>query len=237
MRQTFFISDLHLSDHTPHLLNLFTHFMENLAPSGDALYILGDLFDFWVGDDENSAVVAQVCQQIQQLSAKGVPCYFIAGNRDFLIGKAFAQRANLTLLPDYALIDLYGTPTLLCHGDTLCLEDESYQKFRHYVHKKWLQRLFLALPLRLRLRLAHKVRNQSQAAKGQKATHIMDVTPSFVEHCMQQHHAQRLIHGHTHRQNTHQHPTGTRIVLGDWGEKWSVLSVRENGTYEFLQAK
>ncbi len=234
MRKTFFISDLHLSDTRPDLTALFVQFMQEKAPTGEKLYILGDLFDFCVGDDENSPVMQQVQEQIQTLTAKGVPCYFIAGNRDFLLGKKFAQSCGLILLPEYQVMDLYGEKTLICHGDTLCIDDEKYQRFRQKVQQKWRQRLFLALPLCLRLKIGQKIREKSQQDKKAKAQSIMDVNAEFVASQMQKFGASQLIHGHTHRQNCHIYPHYTRIVLGDWGEKASILAVYENGEKQFF---
>ena len=153
MKRTYFISDLHLSENQPQLAALFFDFMQNLAPNAERVYILGDLFDFWIGDDEQSPLIEQVKNAIKQLTTSGVACYFIHGNRDFLIGKDFAQQTGLQLLPDYQCIDLYGKPTLLCHGDTLCIDDVKYQQFRRKVHQKWRQRLFLCLPLKVRLKI------------------------------------------------------------------------------------
>ena len=204
MKKTYFIADLHLSENRPQLTRLFVDFMQNQAPQGEALYILGDLFDFWIGDDETSPLIDLVQEQIRRLSEWQIPCYFIHGNRDFLLGNAFAQRCGLQLLPDYQRIDLYGTSTLICHGDTLCTDDVKYQQFRKKVRQKWRQRLFLWLPLKVRLQT------------------------------MEQFNVTRLIHGHTHRQHIHQIPPHfERIVLGDWGETASVLAVTETG-YEFV---
>ena len=234
MKKTYFIADLHLSENRPQLTRLFVDFMQNQAPQGEALYILGDLFDFWIGDDETSPLIDLVQEQICRLSERQIPCYFIHGNRDFLLGKTFAQRCGLQLLPDYQRIDLYGTPTLICHGDTLCTDDVKYQQFRKKVRQKWRQRLFLWLPLKVRLKIAEKIRAQSRADKQYKAAEIMDVNHAAVLQTMEQFNVTRLIHGHTHRQHIHQIPPHfERIVLGDWGETASVLAVTETG-YEFV---
>ncbi len=174
----YFIADLHLSESHPQLTALFQKFIQEKAVHAQAVYILGDLFDFWIGDDENSPLVQTIKQTICSLTERGVACYFIHGNRDFLIGKTFARDTGMTLLPEYAVIDLFGTPTLLCHGDTLCTDDHSYQKFRRTVHQKWLQRLFLLLPLTLRLNIATKIRKQSKQDKQHKTADIMDVNPT-----------------------------------------------------------
>ncbi|MDO4627261.1 MAG: UDP-2,3-diacylglucosamine diphosphatase [Pasteurellaceae bacterium] len=233
MNNTYFIADLHLSEHQPHLTELFHHILAQHLPNAERLYILGDLFDFWIGDDENSPLIRQVKTQLHRLTQQGVQVFFMRGNRDFLIGKKFAQDCGLTLLPDYQCLDLYGTRTLICHGDTLCTDDVNYQKFRQRVHKKWLQRLFLWLPLSLRLKIAQRIRTKSQADKLHKSNQIMDVNPEFVNQIMQQYNAQRLIHGHTHRQAIHQENSLERIVLGDWGKTASLFKVNAGG-YQLL---
>ena len=230
MRKTYFIADLHLSENRPHLLNLFVDFMQRYAPQAEALYILGDLFDFWIGDDEQSPLIDEVKKQIKNLTALGIPCYFAHGNRDFLIGKKFAQECGLQLLPDYQFIDLYGIPTLICHGDTLCIDDVKYQQFRRKVHQKWRQWLFLRLPLKVRLKIAEKIRAKSQLDKQGKSAHNMDVNPQFVAQKVNEFGALQLIHGHTHREKVHLENDFVRIVLGDWGEKSSILEVNEEST-------
>ena len=226
MQKTYFIADLHLSENRPHLLALFRQFMQEQAPEAEKLYILGDLFDFWIGDDEQSDLISEVQQLIRHLTEQGVPCYFQHGNRDFLIGKKFANACGLTLLPTYQVIDLYGTPTLLCHGDTLCVDDVKYQQYRKKVHQKWRQWLFLHLPLKVRLNIAEKIRAKSRQDKQLKSTEIMDVNAVFVQQMFAQFHVTQMIHGHTHRQKHHEIPPHFhRIVLGDWGETSSLLEV------------
>ena len=226
MQKTYFIADLHLSENRPHLLALFRQFMQEQAPEAEKLYILGDLFDFWIGDDEQSDLISEVQQLIKHLTEQGVPCYFQNGNRDFLIGKKFAKACGMTLLPTYQVIDLYGTPTLLCHGDTLCVDDVKYQQYRKKVHQKWRQWLFLHLPLKVRLKIAEKIRAKSRQDKQLKSTEIMDVNAVFVQQMFAQFHVTQMIHGHTHRQKHHEIPPHFhRIVLGDWGETSSLLEV------------
>ena len=232
----YFIADLHLNERQPDITALFLQFMQEKAPLAEAVHILGDLFDFWIGDDEESELIHTVKTAIRILTAQGVPCYFICGNRDFLLGKRFAAETGMVLLPDYSLIDLYGKKTLICHGDTLCIDDVSYQQFRRKVHQKWRQRLFLCLPLWLRLKIAHKIRAQSRADKGTKSAAIMDVNPDFTAQTVAQFGAEWLIHGHTHKQAVHicKISSGsdrlfTRIVLGDWGNTASILAVSPDG--------
>lgn len=234
MQKTYFIADLHLSENRPHLLALFRQFMQEQAPEAEKLYILGDLFDFWIGDDEQSNLISEVQQLIRYLTEQGVPCYFQHGNRDFLIGKKFANACGLTLLPTYQVIDLYGTPTLLCHGDTLCVDDVKYQHYRKKVHQKWRQWLFLHLPLKVRLKIAEKIRAKSRQDKQVKSTEIMDVNAAFVQQMFAQFHVTQMIHGHTHRQKHHEIPPHFhRIVLGDWGETSSLLEVTPH-SIEFI---
>lgn len=226
----YFIADLHLNEAQPEITTHFLQFMQQKAPLAEAVYILGDLFDFWIGDDEDSALIGQVKQAISSLTQTGVPCYFICGNRDFLIGKRFATACGMQLLPDYATLDLYGKKTLICHGDTLCIDDVKYQQFRRKVHQKWRQRLFLCLPLALRLLIARKIRQKSQQDKQGKSAQIMDVNPQFTAQIIEEFAATQLIHGHTHRQAVHFEPTFTRIVLGDWKADYaSILAVDEQG--------
>lgn len=234
MQKTYFIADLHLSENRPHLFALFRQFMQEQAPKAEKLYILGDLFDFWIGDDEQSNLISEVQQLIRHLTEQGVPCYFQHGNRDFLIGKKFANACGLTLLPTYQVIDLYGTPTLLCHGDTLCVDDVKYQHYRKKVHQKWRQWLFLHLPLKVRLKIAEKIRAKSRQDKQLKSTEIMDVNADFVQQMFAQFHVTQMIHGHTHRQKHHEIPPHFhRIVLGDWGETSSLLEVTPH-SIEFI---
>ena len=234
MQKTYFIADLHLSENRPHLLALFRQFMQEQAPEAEKLYILGDLFDFWIGDDEQSDLISEVQQLIKHLTEQGMPCYFQHGNRDFLIGKKFANACGLTLLPTYQVIDLYGTSTLLCHGDTLCVDDVKYQQYRKKVHQKWRQWLFLHLPLKVRLKIAEKIRAKSRQDKQLKSTEIMDVNAAFVQQMFAQFHVTQMIHGHTHRQKHHEIPPHFhRIVLGDWGETSSLLEVTPH-SIEFI---
>ncbi|MGR3807496.1 UDP-2,3-diacylglucosamine diphosphatase [Pasteurella testudinis] len=240
MTKTYFIADLHLSEQQPHLTALFSRFMQNEAVKGEALYILGDLFDFWIGDDENSALAQLVQTEIKRLTDKGIKVYFQHGNRDFLIGKRFTEKCGLMLLPEYQIVNLYGTPVLLCHGDTLCTDDINYQAYRKKVHSIWRQKVFLCLPLFIRLRIANKIRRKSQRQKSEKPVQIMDVNPDFVLNTMQRFAVETLIHGHTHRQAIHhshaQNRTFTRIVLGDWRKSAPYLVYDKNG-YEFAEIK
>lgn len=226
---TYFIADLHLSEHEPHITDLFLQFFAEKAPLAEAVYILGDLFDFWIGDDEQSELISAVKNAIRTITQNGVPCYFICGNRDFLLGKRFAHECGMTLLPDYHLLDLYGKKTLLCHGDTLCIDDLKYQQFRRKVHQKWRQRLFLCLPLKWRVAIAEKIRVKSKVDKKAKSAAMMDVNADFTANIVADFGAEVLIHGHTHRQAVHSGHFFTRIVLGDWNQTASILEVTPHG--------
>ncbi|WP_153447310.1 UDP-2,3-diacylglucosamine diphosphatase [Vibrio algicola] len=224
---TLFIADLHLSPLRPDITDCFLHFMQTEAPQAQALYVLGDLFEFWIGDDDDTPFNHTIKQAFSSLTKQGVKCYFIQGNRDFLLGKRFCQQTGVTLLDDVCLIDLYGIPTVILHGDTLCTMDENYQKFRARVHQPWLQFLFNHIPLFIRQKIVSHVQNKAKQVKQTKQMNIMDVTPSEVIAVLESYQVTQMIHGHTHRPLVHQLQTkqgnATRIVLGDWYEQGSVL--------------
>ena len=228
MSFSLFISDLHLSPDTPAATDTLLRFLRETAPAADALYVLGDLFEYWIGDEGLAQPFAmQVAKAFRAVSDGGVPVYFMHGNRDFLIGERFAQTSGMQLLPDPTRVDLYGTPTLLMHGDTLCSDDVEYQKFRSMVRNPAWQQAFLGKPLDERVRMAREVRGKSEQAKQVKDTTIMDVTPATVEDAFRAHHYARLIHGHTHRPARHEHKVDgrdcERWVLADWYEHGSCL--------------
>ena len=226
---TLFISDLHLDAQRPHIVDLYTRFLATEARTASALYILGDLFESWIGDDDDSALAAQVAGATRELRDSGVPVHFMHGNRDFLLGKDYAERAGMTLLHDPCIIELGGERTLLMHGDTLCTDDVEYQKFRALVRNPEWQRQFLAKPLAERRAFAAQARGESRKQTAMKAAEIMDVNQTAVESVLREHGVRRLIHGHTHRPATHRFELGgtvaERVVLGDWYEQSSVLSV------------
>ena len=232
---TLFISDLHLDAERPEITALFGHFLDGQARSADALYILGDLFEAWVGDDDPSAAGALVAEKLRALVDAGVPAYFIRGNRDFLLGESFAARCGMTLLDDPSVIDLYGTPTLILHGDLLCTDDTAYQQFRTQTRDPQWQAQFLAQPLQARLAFAAQARAASQARYGELvekgiAETIGDVSPATVQDWFARFGVTRMIHGHTHRPAIHDEGNGhTRIVLGDWYTQGSVLRVNADG--------
>jgi UDP-2,3-diacylglucosamine hydrolase len=227
---TLFISDLHLDPARPHITDLFGKFIDGEARHAEALYILGDLFEAWVGDDDPSDVGGFVATRLHGLRDAGVPVYFMRGNRDFLLGDDYARRAGMTILPDPAVVLLHGKPTLLMHGDLLCTDDVAYQQFRAQTRDPEWQRQFLSQPLPARLAFAEQARAASKAHQSGLQTQglmeaITDVAPATVEATLSRYGIDRLIHGHTHRPKVHEHHGGRRIVLGDWYEQGSVLRV------------
>ncbi|WP_270222124.1 UDP-2,3-diacylglucosamine diphosphatase [Kosakonia cowanii] len=229
---TLFIADLHLHTEEPAITAGFLHFLDGVAREADALYILGDLFEAWIGDDDPNPLHQRVAAAIRALVDSGVPCYFIHGNRDFLLGKRFARESGMQLLPQEKVLNLYGRNVLIMHGDTLCTDDAGYQAFRAKVHQPWLQTLFLALPLFIRHRVAAKMRAGSRAANSSKSLAIMDVNQQAVIEAMEKHRVQWLIHGHTHRPAVHQLTANDapawRAVLGAWHSEGSMIRVSEN---------
>ncbi|MCL4115174.1 UNVERIFIED_CONTAM: hypothetical protein GTU68_035904 [Idotea baltica] len=230
-KKTYFISDLHLDSSRPHLFKLFHQFIEKIRPDAEALYILGDLFEFWIGDDIIDLPIGKpylpVIEQLKSLSDSGIKIYFIQGNRDFLIGKKFIQRIGGELLPDQKIIDLYGTKALIMHGDTLCTDDKGYQLMRK-VFRLWIvQKIYLSMSAEKRSKKAGQVRKTTSESTKQKSLMILDVNQSAVENSLKSGGVSFLIHGHTHRPAEHDlsidNQAKKRIVLGDWGEKWSYL--------------
>jgi len=212
----------------------FQHFIATIAPQAEALYILGDLFEYWAGDDDlHDPFHAKVIGAIHTLAAGGTKVYLMHGNRDLLMGEALAKAAGANLLIDPALLDLYGTPTLLSHGDTLCTDDVDYQQFRAQVHSAEFQNKFLAQPLSARKAYIEQLRQHSTAAKQRKDCAIMDVNDSAVVALLREHRYPRLIHGHTHRPNLHHHIVDghncERWVLGDWDNKANALRCDVSG--------
>ena len=226
---TLFISDLHLDASRPRITELFLEFLETEAARADALYILGDLFEAWIGDDASDELADRVADGLARLHGKGVPCFFIHGNRDFLLGDAYARRARMTILPDPAVVDVEGERVLLMHGDTLCTDDVAYQSFRRETRAPSWQRAFLARSVADRQRYAEQARSESQRYTRSAGEAITDVTPEAVNATLSKYGTRRLIHGHTHRPALHEinldGMTCERIVLGDWYEQGSVLRV------------
>lgn len=231
---TLFISDLHLDPSRPQITRLFGEFIEGQARDADALYILGDLFEAWVGDDDPSGTGAFVADKLRELSDHGVPVHFMHGNRDFLLGEDYARRAGMSLLIDPTVIDLHGKPVLLMHGDTLCTDDVAYQQFRAQTRDPAWQQHFLSQPLAARIAFAQQAREASQARQGElreagTMETITDVSPQAVADAFGHHGVDTIIHGHTHRPAIHRDGARSRIVLGDWYEQGSVLRVDADG--------
>ncbi|EKS6939323.1 UDP-2,3-diacylglucosamine diphosphatase [Enterobacter roggenkampii] len=230
---TLFIADLHLQTEEPAITAGFLRFLRGEAKSADALYILGDLFEAWIGDDDPNPLHREMAAAIHALVDSGVPCYFIHGNRDFLIGKRYARESGMTLLPEEQVLDLYGRKVLIMHGDTLCTDDTGYLAFRAKVHTPWIQKVFLALPLFIRNRIAARMRTGSKAANSSKSMTIMDVNPQAVVRVMEKHDVQWLIHGHTHRPDVHSlianGQPAHRVVLGAWHTEGSMVKVTPEG--------
>lgn len=230
---TLFISDLHLSGERESISELFIQFLENRASKADALYILGDLFEVWPGDDMIQPDYEQSIAAMRQLADSGLPVFIMQGNRDFLMDKQFARISGATLIEDPTIIDLYGTPTLLMHGDTLCTDDVDYQKFRLMVRDPKWKKDFFAKSDEERLAMTSKYRKISKTETARKAMEIMDVNQDAVEKAMLENNVQHLIHGHTHRPAVHdfksENKNMQRIVLGDWFEQGSVLVCDKQG--------
>lgn len=226
---TLFISDLHLEESRPDITGAFLRFLTEKAPGAEDLYILGDFFEAWIGDDERTPLQEQVAAALRSLSDSGTRIFLMHGNRDFLLGEDFCTRAGATLLDDPTLVDLYGTPTLLMHGDSLCTADVEYQKFRANMRNPQTQKLILARPLEDRQQMARQLREMSMATNRGKAEDIMDVTPEEVVRVMEDHDVRQLIHGHTHRPAEHalkvNNKSAKRIVLGDWDQNLWWLEV------------
>ena len=233
-QKTLFLSDLHLEDARPGALEWLLSFLTGPARAAEAVYILGDLFEFWIGDDAVSETARTVARATRRLVEGGIPVFFIHGNRDFLLGPAYAERAGFKLLPETHLLDLYGTPTLLLHGDTLCTDDVEYQAIRAQTRDPEWQRRVLAMSVEERLALARSARDASMAHTGSAAPDIMDVNEAAVREAFAASGARLMIHGHTHRPATHEirldsGETVRRIVLAAWYDRGSYLEVTPDG--------
>jgi UDP-2,3-diacylglucosamine hydrolase len=225
---TLFISDLHLSAERPAITALFLDFLRSRARQAEALYILGDLFEYWIGDDVAALPEYRpLIEGLHELTEAGVPVYVMHGNRDFLLGSGFEQQTGCKLIPDPTLVSLYGKEVLLMHGDTLCTDDLAYLKFREMVRNPDWVKMFLGKTIAERVAIVRDYREISKTATATKKPEIMDVNPHAVATTMQQHGVRHLIHGHTHRPAQHDlQLDGQRVrrtVLGDWYDQGSVL--------------
>ena len=233
LRRTLFISDLHLDPSRPAIVAQFERFLAEVAPGAEALYILGDLFEYWVGDDGLALPFPRRMAERLHAASDRVPVSFMHGNRDFLAADRFARETGARLIPDPTVADLYGARTLLLHGDTLCTDDTRYQAFRAQVRDPAWQRSTLARPIEERLVLANRMRMESEGTKQATAMDIMDVTPAAVERAFAESGCDTMIHGHTHRPARHVHRVGgrerVRWVLPDWYESGGYLEASERG--------
>jgi UDP-2,3-diacylglucosamine hydrolase len=230
---TLFISDLHLDAEHPEISRQFLSFLEGPAMEAEALYILGDLFEVWIGDDDPEPEKRRIVAGLRALTDRGVPCYVMHGNRDFLLGERFCRETGCRLLEDPAIIELHGARVLTMHGDALCTDDHSYQNLRAMVRDQGWQKMFLALSAEQRRMLADQARAGSKDHIAQAMSSIMDVNPGAVQAAMRGAGVALLLHGHTHRPDVHRFELDgkpvARIVLGDWHEQGSVLVWDDDG--------
>ncbi len=235
MAHTLFVSDLHLDACRAHLVEAFVDFLRTEARQAEALYILGDLFETWIGDDDPAEGLDEVLDALRALTGAKVPVRFQHGNRDFLVGAGFAQRTGVELLPERMVINLYGTPTLIEHGDLLCTDDRPYQRYRRRIRHPVTTTIFRYLPRTLRLRMARGLRRVSEQAIADKSMDIMDVNEDAVRTAMRLAEVRTLIHGHTHRPAEHwfelDGSPAVRVVLGDWYEQSSWLVADKDGLH------
>jgi UDP-2,3-diacylglucosamine hydrolase len=233
-----FVSDVHLDARAPQATEQFIQFLRAEAASAEALYILGDLFEAWVGDDDREPANERVCRALRELTAAGVACFALHGNRDFLLGPGFCERSGCRLLTDPVIAQLDGERVLLTHGDALCTDDHPYQELRSIVREPAWQRRFLALPRAHRELLADEARAGSRRHTARTVPRIMDVNAAAVTAALRAAQVRRMIHGHTHRPGVHDLEVdgepAQRIVLGAWYEQGSYLSV-ERGSYELRE--
>ncbi|AJC50255.1 UDP-2,3-diacylglucosamine hydrolase [Coxiella endosymbiont of Amblyomma americanum] len=234
---TLFISDLHLEESAYNTTTLFLQFIKERALKADALYILGDLFESWIGDDNHTDFNQRIILTLRFLISNGTPIYFMPGNRDFLIGKQFARNTGVILIEDPTIISLYNKSILLVHGDSFCTLDHKHQSYRRKITKRWIKALILSLPLILRRKLAKKLRQKSQNRNRYLSNEITDVNPEEVLYIMRKTEVELLIHGHTHRPAIHnfliKNKPVKRVALGAWhNNKESVLFYFNNGEFE-----
>ncbi|MCY4166631.1 MAG: UDP-2,3-diacylglucosamine diphosphatase [Gammaproteobacteria bacterium] len=229
-----FMSDLHLDADRPEATRAFHRFLKQRAAGAEALYVLGDLFEAWVGDDDDSALAQEVVEALARLTAGGTAVFFARGNRDFLAGDDFARRSGAVLLEDASVVAIGGERVLLMHGDSLCTDDHDYQQFRAMVRDPKWQAQFLALPLAARRALAAQARDASRLSTSGKPMEIMDVNASAVAEAMRFYGVRRLIHGHTHRPAVHEFELdgapAVRTVLGDWFRRGWALECDSQGS-------
>ncbi len=226
---TYFISDVHLCEEARDSARLFFHFIESLPSDTDAVYVLGDLFEAYIGDDDDDAFNVRVKSALRSITQRDIRLYYQRGNRDFLYGDAFAGQTQGLLLDDETVIDLYGTPTLVLHGDQLCTDDKPYQQFRALVRgSKW-RGEFMMKPLAERRLIAKEMRRKSMESQQNKSDYISDVNADALHAAMTTHRVSHVIHGHTHRPAVHPLSNGQRVVLGDWHDNAKIIRADKNG--------
>ncbi|MDQ7730246.1 UDP-2,3-diacylglucosamine diphosphatase [Halomonas sp. SpR8] len=246
--RTLLVADLHLSSDTPEINQGFYRYLEHTASGADALYILGDLFDAWIGDDlldannhPLSVVAQEIIHRLRTLSSEGTAVYLMHGNRDFLLGERFVAACQAALLPDIQAVEIQGVPLVVLHGDSMCTQDEAYMTFRQQSRNPEWQAQMLALPLEQRVALAQSLRMQSGEANANKAEAIMDVTQQEVVTLMERYGVSTMIHGHTHRPHVHdltvEDVPAKRYVLGDWDAQhgWDIVIERSDHTMPRLR--
>ena len=233
MTERLFISDLHLDPSRPGATAAFLRFLQTEARQAEQLYILGDLFEFWIGDDEDASHSVEILQALAEYTRAGHHCSVMRGNRDFLLGTQFTRRTGTRLLADSTVENLFGERVLIMHGDLLCTDDRRYQRYRRIVNNRQLQALFLSLPRTWRRAAGTEGRRRSRQHTTSRPAMIMDVNPAAVTAALRQHEVRVLVHGHTHRPGIHRLGSAgqpaTRIVLGDWYEQGSVLRWTADG--------
>jgi len=237
MKDIVFISDLHLMPERPQTMKLFTSFLEDVVADADALYILGDFLEVWWGDDDPATAYSDVFTSLAKLSTKNnTEVFLMHGNRDFMIGDGLAKRCNFEIINDPHKINMQGTDALLMHGDTLCIDDVEYQKFRQMVRSKEWQQQFLSKTLKERFQIAKAIREKSQQSTKEKDEYIMDVNQEETDKVFLDNNTNLIIHGHTHRPAIHHRKIDskdtTRIVLGDWHDTASYLRVNDSSEYQ-----
>jgi len=228
---TYLLSDLHLTPDRPKTIAAFLNFLKKDAMTAERIYILGDLFEYWIGDDAAEKLGASPLLKAMKKVGDKIDCYFIAGNRDFLVRDQFTELTGFKILPDETVVDLYGTPTLLLHGDSLCTDDHAHQAFRKdMVTNKEFCDEFLSLTIEQRIEKAKEARQKSKEHKSEISMGIMDVTQEAVLNAFEKHDVKQMIHGHTHRQNIHHYDNDrVRYVLGDWDKTNSIMKVDQSG--------
>ncbi|CAL1329343.1 UDP-2,3-diacylglucosamine diphosphatase [Candidatus Providencia siddallii] len=229
----YIISDLHLNKDKPLITLNFLRFIQKYLTYYDDLYIIGDFFDYWIGDDDNNKLHQKIAFSLKQLNLRNINCYFIHGNRDFLIGNFYAEQCGMKILPQETLLNIYNKRIVILHGDTLCTNDIEYQKYRKKIYKPYLQNIFLKLPLFIRHKIAKKIKNKTKDANISKSKFIVDVNLQSVINTFNKHKAQWIIHGHTHKPAIHKIYINNKIhyrgVLDAWCNKNSTFIINNKG--------